>query len=155
MTGKHIMLGLCKLQSTFGCQGDCTLQQWLHTLSSRLITAKAITEQQTVYRGYHRPLGIPPSHQSLLHPGLASGSRTGCCCMSTADNTNGVSLYNNTGYSLIFRDPAWQRFLGRRQRMLLAKGAAATGAAGAILSISENVMRLWQQQDASAASFDS
>lgn len=31
--------------------------------------------------------------------------------------------------------------------MLLAKGAAATGAAGAIMSLSENVMKLWQQQE--------
>ena len=69
------------------------------------------------------------------------------------DNLSGVSLYESTGYSLIFRDPDWQRIFGRRQRLLLAKGAAASGAAGAILSLSENVMRLWQQQEnASAAS---
>lgn len=64
-----------------------------------------------------------------------------------SDNVSGVSLYQSTGYSLIFQDPNWQKILGRRQRKLLAKGAAATGAAGAIMSISENVMRLWQQQD--------
>ena len=69
------------------------------------------------------------------------------------DNKSGVGLYESTGYSLIFRDPDWQKVFGRRQRLLLAKGAAASGAAGAILSFSENVMRLWQQQEnASAAS---
>lgn len=73
-----------------------------------------------------------------------------------SDNFSGVSLYQRTGYSLIFQDPSWQRIFGRRQRMLLAKGAAVTGAAGAIQSISENVMRLWQsQENAQAASADS
>lgn len=64
-----------------------------------------------------------------------------------SDNTTGVSLYERTGYSLIFQDPEWQKVFGRRQRKLLAKGATASGAAGAIMSISENVMRLWQQPD--------
>ena len=73
-----------------------------------------------------------------------------------SDNFSGVSLYESNGYSLVFQDPSWQRIFGRRQRMLLAKGAAVTGAAGAIQSISENVMRLWQsQENQSTASADS
>lgn len=64
-----------------------------------------------------------------------------------SDNNRGVSLYRRNGYAELDRDPAWQQLVGRRQRLLLAKSAMAPpGAAGAIQSISSNVMKLFQQQ---------
>ena len=61
------------------------------------------------------------------------------------DNRPGVKLYSEGGYTEIYNDPDWQKFLGRRRRYLLAKQAAVTGAVGAITSISQNVLQMWKQ----------
>ena len=63
-----------------------------------------------------------------------------------SSNLSGVSLYLGNGYAELYRDPSWQQAFGRRQRLLLAKGAAVTGADGAIQSISQSVYQLFQQQ---------
>ena len=61
-------------------------------------------------------------------------------------NASGVSLYQRNGYAELHRDPTWQQLLGKRQRLLLAKGASFVGAAGVIQSVSGSVMRIFQQQ---------
>lgn len=63
-----------------------------------------------------------------------------------ANNKDGMSLYQSTGYSQIFTDPTWVPLVGRRQRVLFAKSSTVTAPSGVIQSISENVMRMWQRQ---------
>lgn len=63
-----------------------------------------------------------------------------------SNNESGVSLYQRNGYAELQRDPTWQKFVGRRQRLLLAKGATLVGAAGVIQSVSSSITRVFQQQ---------
>ena len=60
-------------------------------------------------------------------------------------NSAAIDLYRSCGFEELKRDPEWQQLLGRRQRILFAKGATAASSGSALQSISNSVMRIFQQ----------